>query len=509
MNVGYITELKNVRKHPNADRLLLGDCFGNTVCVSTDYKEGQLGVYFQSGLQLSENFCNANDLVRRKDENGNDVGGYLDPIKRNIKAISLRGEKSDGLFLPIEALDYCFEDDKAINHFSKGDTIDIVNGKEICCKYIPKNSSSSGKYKNKNKNNSKSKRKINIAPTFFEHVDTDQLAYNLNAFKPGDLVEITLKMHGTSQRTGYLKVFKGYKCKNKLEQFCLNLLDKEDHLTKFKQKIYDNIIKQATPIYDWDYISGTRRTIMSKDKPGFYGTDEFRRIHERALIGKLHKNETAYYEVVGFTDTGAPIMGSCGNEKLGKDFVKKYGKETVFSYGCDPNPAIVKFDGKDIISIDGKEILADRYVAAEFQPQSDFYVYRMTMTNEDGEVVEYSYDYMKYRCEQMGVKVVPLLWRGIIPKEESKIIDMETGQEYIETAGEFVKRIAENYYDGVDPIGKTHIREGVVVRIVNRPTFKAYKHKNHEFKMLSGIITEQIADSGTADDMEADILTEL
>ena len=93
MNVGYITELKNVRKHPNADRLLLGDCFGNTVCVSTDYKEGQLGIYFQSGLQLSENFCNVNDLVRRKDENGNDVGGYLDPIKRNIKAISLRGEK--------------------------------------------------------------------------------------------------------------------------------------------------------------------------------------------------------------------------------------------------------------------------------------------------------------------------------------------------------------------------------------------------------------------------------
>ena len=87
MNVGYITELKNVRKHPNADRLLLGDCFGNTVCVSTDYKEGQLGIYFQSGLQLSENFCNVNDLVRRKDENGNDVGGYLDPIKRNIKAI--------------------------------------------------------------------------------------------------------------------------------------------------------------------------------------------------------------------------------------------------------------------------------------------------------------------------------------------------------------------------------------------------------------------------------------
>lgn len=33
MYKAYITELKNVRAYPNADRLQLGDCFGNTVCV--------------------------------------------------------------------------------------------------------------------------------------------------------------------------------------------------------------------------------------------------------------------------------------------------------------------------------------------------------------------------------------------------------------------------------------------------------------------------------------------
>ena len=55
------------------------------------------------------------------------------------------------------------------------------------------------------------------------------------------------------------------------------------------------------------------------------------------------------------------------------------------------------------------------------------------------------------------------------------------------TAGEIVKDIAEKYYDGVDPIGKTHWREGVVVRIVNRPKFTAYKHKNFTFKVLEGI----------------------
>ena len=41
---GYVTRLKNVRKHSNADRLQLADCFGNTVIVSLDYFEGQLGV---------------------------------------------------------------------------------------------------------------------------------------------------------------------------------------------------------------------------------------------------------------------------------------------------------------------------------------------------------------------------------------------------------------------------------------------------------------------------------
>ena len=32
MYKAYITALTNVRKHPNADHLLLADVFGNTVC---------------------------------------------------------------------------------------------------------------------------------------------------------------------------------------------------------------------------------------------------------------------------------------------------------------------------------------------------------------------------------------------------------------------------------------------------------------------------------------------
>jgi hypothetical protein len=67
-----------------------------------------------------------------------------------------------------------------------------------------------------------------------------------------------------------------------------------------------------------------------------------------------------------------------------------------------------------------------------------------------------------------------------------------------EELGEFVKKVAEQFYDGPDPVGKTHVREGVVVRIINRPKFAAYKIKNFSFKCLEGLVKADAA----APDME-------
>ena len=455
MYKAYITELKNVRPHPNADRLQLGDCFGNTVCVDLSYTEGQIGVYFPTDGQLSVEFAEANNLLRKKDDAGNNIGGYLDSAKRNICAIRLRGEKSDGLFLPLKSLE-SFGD---VSTLRVGDTIDVFNGHEICCKYIPRtNHRSSNVGGNKTR-----KKKVNIAPLFAEHADTEQLAYNLGAFKPGDEIEITLKMHGTSQRTGYLPVFKGY-----------------------KKTFVDWLLRRdGKPIYDWGYVSGTRRTVLDNYDGGYYGSNEFREQHSKTFEGKLWKGETVYYEVVGFTHTGAPIMAEGNNEKLGKDFVKQYGKTTVFSYGCRPL-------GLDI-NVSYFEGNIEEGIVKEY-PQSDIYVYRMTMTNEDGAVVEYTPDFMRYRCEQMGVKTVPVMWKGIIPAHTGDAAAIRLGQD----AGAWIKETAERFYDGPDPIGKTHVREGVVVRIVNRPKFTAFKHKGFSFKVLEGLIK----DTATAPDME-------
>ena len=467
----YITRIKNLHKHPNADRLQLGECFGNTVCVSLEYTDNQLGIYFPCDGQLSVEFAEANNLLRKKDDAGNSIGGYMDESKRNVTAIRLRGERSDGLFLPLT----CLETFGDVSALKEGDVINTFNGHEICCKYIPRRNHRQGHVSDGNRTR---KKKVDVAPLFAEHADTEQLAYNLGAFKPGDEIEITLKMHGTSQRTGYLPVFDHYNdtvpCRvgNAMKQVMNKLLGKEVYAESHDGK----------PVYEWGYVSGTRRTVLDNYDGGYYGSNEFREQHSKTFEGKLWKGETVYYEVVGFTHTSAPIMAEGNNEKLGKDFVQQYGKMTTFSYGCEPF-------GFKVIPPDPKISTATPKVDFT-KPQSDIYVYRMTMTNEDGAVVEYTPGFMRYRCEQMGVKTVPVLWKGTI---EGKRI--ECGQI---APGDWIKSVAERYYDGPDPIGKTHVREGVVVRILNRPKFCAYKHKNFSFKVLEGIIK----DTAVAPDME-------
>ena len=436
----YVVEVKELRKHTNADRLQIATFFGNDTIVDMNVHVGDKGIYFPVDGQLSERFCQVNDLVRRKDENGNQVGGYLDPEKRNVKAVKLRGEKSDGLYLPLTCLtDFC-----TISELNVGDKIDVLNGEEICRKYIPKRMySQHGPGEGR-----RSRVKVNIAPTFYEHVETEQLAYNLGKFHPGDIVQLTLKMHGTSQRTGYLP---------------LVTEDKQNWIRKlFRLHPHTHL--------EYGYINGTRRVVLTPKNRnhGWYEDDSWREAMGRKFEGKLLRGEVVYYEVVGFQGPeGAPIMAQVANSKIkDKEFSKKYGDTTTFSYGCMHTCGYEPVDDVDELG------------PFHLEPCCDVYVYRMTMVNEDGDVVEYSPAQIKYRCEQMGVKTVMEFETFIIPTDCTD-------------PGEYVVRKVEQYYDGPDPIGKTHIREGVVARILNRNRFEVYKHKNFSFKILEGIAKDE------------------
>lgn len=424
---GYITTIKQLRKHSNADRLQCATIFGNNVIVDLSYTEGQEVIYFPVDGQLSEEFACDNNLVRLKDENGNNVGGYLDPDKRNITALKLRGEKSDGLVLPIEVLSKYVD----VKTLSDGDQISMLDGHEVCRKYIPRSNRRKGgsdSSSNKNRNRKEEKEKVSY-PFFVEHIDTAQLAYNQNAFREGDTCYITLKMHGTSARTA-----------NAVEV----VKKKRNYILKKVFKIKDKEIKRFA------VVSGTRRTTLRNYGGGYYGSNAFRQKYQDFFYDKLPKGVEVFYEIVGYTEGDQTIMGRCSNKLVkDKEFEKQYGKETVFSYGCDPG-------------------------------ENDIYVYRMTMTNEDGFAVELPWEQVQIECEKLGVKCVP------------------TFEKFVFTTWEDLMERVEKYYDGADPVGKTHVREGVVVRIDNREKFTAYKHKNFSFKVLEGIIK----DKADAPDME-------
>lgn len=359
----YVTTLKNVRPHTNADKLQLGDCFGNTVCVSLDYTEGQIGVYFPTDGQLSVEFAEANNLLRKKDEAGNNIGGYMDPSKRNVCAIRLRGEKSDGLFLPLN----CLESFGDISQLKEGDVINVFNGHEICRKYIPRRNIV--EY-NKQKYGSKipHKKKINAEVIFPQHIDSPQLKYNLNSFKSGDLITITEKLEGTSHRSALLPVKK----------------------TNFFKRLFGISEKVAYKDY-----CGSRRVIINQNnsETGYYGDNNFRLDIHKRLLPHLTPNLEVFGEIVGWPGEGkAPLMGEVSTKCLNdKNFTKTYGEKMIFHYGCKNG-------------------------------EYDFYIYRICELDENGEVkIEYSTDQIISWCELHGFKYVPVLYRGFL-KEAKDIL---------------------------------------------------------------------------------------
>lgn len=261
-------------------------------------------------------------------------------------------------------------------------------------------------------------------PEFAMHKDTEQLAYNLDKFKPGDIINMSLKMHGTSQRSmnTYAELPRGF----------------------FRRLFH------MKPKIEQHYVLGTRRCIVTENSQGYYGNDAFRMPHHEALKPYLEDSMEIFYEVVGYygPNESDTIMPIADNSKMNdKSFIKQFGKRTIFSYGCKPG-------------------------------ESKFYVYRITSNNGEK---EWTPEEISEWCEARGILHVPY----IETFEFSTVQDLQD-------------RINKYFEDLADPIGKTHIKEGVVIRNLSGLGWKAYKSKTYEFKMLEGLIK----DSANAPDME-------
>ena len=408
MYYALVTKLQNVRKDENSNNLYLAECFFEGVIVGPNSYTGQEILYLPSDGKIERWFGDELKLFR-KNLDGTPQGGYVDD-NAHVKAIRLRGNQSSGIVVPLDRIYEIWGNQE----WQDGDKVTQINGKEFCSKYIPRNKKSPNLT---SKSSYKGRKAEGITyPEFSMHTDTEQLAYNLDKLHPGDQVSITLKLHGTSQRSmrTYAELPRGFFRK----------------LFKMKPKV-----KPA-------YVLGTRRCVVTENHEGFYGNDQFRIPHHKALAPYIKDTMEVYYEVVGYYGEGSEqtIMPSCDNKKINdKNFIKEFGPRTVFSYGCQPG-------------------------------ESKMFIYRITSQNGEK---EWTPEEIKSWCDEHGFNYVP-------------IVDTF---EFTATE-DLLDRINKYFEDLRDPIGKTHIKEGVVVRIVNRRTFTAYKSKTFEFRALEGLIKD-------------------
>lgn len=296
-NTAILVKLRNVRKHPNADSLQLASILGTTIIVGMDNYEDELGIYFDANLQLSEKFCKHNNLFRDKTKNEDQTkSGFIEENCR-VKAVRLRGEISNGLFMPLISLNYLINPED----FEEGFEFTKLKGEEICKKYIIPSKQPSGFSGKKTK---KVKESRIIEGQFRFHYSTEQLPRNIHNLNPFDRITISVKMHGTSAIVSNCLV------KRKLNWF-------ERLLKKLGIKIEETI---------YDYIYSSRTVIRNPNivQNSFYEEDLWTEIGSK-FKGLLHQGETVYYEIVGYTPNGRHIQKSY-------DYRCKQGEYKIYIY---------------------------------------------------------------------------------------------------------------------------------------------------------------------------------
>lgn len=413
-----------------ADNIVRAEKFGETLILNKEQNPiGTRGIVIDCLSQIDLKLAHYLNLYRHSDLNQDkDKVGYFGDNAR-VRAIRLRGVKCSAIFLSFEQLgkhpDLAWSD---LNVLKDG-----VQGNEIAG--VPISQQYFVKKKQSGNSNKQAKARENLVPTFREHIDTDQLARNLHKFKKGDQIVITEKLHGTSLRCAKLPVI------------------------SWKSKLLKKIgINSA----DYKFVVGSRRVTKSIDnkkangKEHFYSQDLWTTAATLTFGGKLNKGETIYAEIVGYQpDSDQTIMPSCENKKL-KSFLEKdkfnsfrerYGDATNFTYGCESG-------------------------------QYKVFVYRITMTNLSGDTVDYSWEAVKQRCEQMDVQHVPELHTLQLSLED----DRDNQQWLASTALALSEDPSEAF--------PQNIREGVCVRREGILPL-ILKEKAFSFKVLEGIIKEK------------------
>lgn len=428
-NVNYlakIVRIENFKPHTDPEVTRLKCCVidGFNIICGIDSEPG-LYIYFPTACCINPDFLRYANLYKHKELNNDPEQSGMFEDNGRVKAIRLRGELSEGFILPAVIFENYIVSVTNVNYEAEeGIEFDSVEheGKTFWVnkKYIPKYTRTSGAPGSKNAKGKQPKGLDRLIENQFRfHYDTVLLKKHPNVIKPDDLISITEKVHGTS--TIHARIL----CKQPLN---------------WKQKIAKWLTGEEFNTYDYLYSSRSvvkNRHYNKNVTAGYYGVDVWAEA-DKIIKPYLIKGMTIYAEIVGYLPSGGYIQ---------KDY----------DYGCEPPiPSGAYLYGKHF----------------------KIMVYRITMTNPDGIIHEFSAREVQQYCEYVGLTPVTQYYYGLAKDLYPELNEAEHWSE------NFISKLANDkrfYMEMNSPTCNNKVpHEGIVIKSENMKS-EAFKLKCFAF----------------------------
>lgn len=330
---------------------------GNTIVVRKDeFKEGDYALYAKNETMLNKEFLSVNNLFElsafEMNKNADEVRKLLDEDKRDkakkltgffskhgrVKALKLRGVYSMGFLFHIETLalwkpevryenltSYIINEEMGI-----GQDFDLVCGENFVKAYVPNMPVKSQHQSISNKRQKKIEKFERIADSNWKfHYDTIKLNDNIWMIEPDDVVDVSVKLHGTSFISGNIKI--KYPAKLTLFQRLINFIAKK--VSELNEWI--NSKTAQTWYEDFGNIYSSRGVIKNKFinkkvTDGYYGSDVWYDINE-IIKPYIDKGMMVYGEICGYiTGENKPIQKSYDYGcNVGENFLMPYRITTI------------------------------------------------------------------------------------------------------------------------------------------------------------------------------------
>lgn len=437
-NRNYLAKVVSLGKpltHPNADRLQGFIIDHARIYADLSYKEHDICIYFPLECQIDSRILSYLNLYSDKSLNRDKSKGGFFNNKGRVRAVRLRSEPSQGFLLKaqdfIDAVSSFSSFSRLIDVDSIDEEFDSIGDEIIVKKYVIQPQRKAGL-----KTDRKLAKKVSrlVENQFRFHIDTEHLRKNIYKVNRNDYVSITAKLHGTSVIFGKLLTYR-----------------KLSFIEKVLKKLGVNINDKV-----YDLLYSSRRVIKNDDlntQANHYYSSDVWGDASKTLEYAVQKGYTLYGEIVGYTRDGGEIQKG-------------------YDYGCI------------------QPVYEDEYVEGVHYR---VYIYRITFTNEDGNVSELSWRQIRAYCEHFGLRHVPEYYFGKLVDFDKSLKKIKSDEDFNEAV---IKLLEDKYLEKYcEFCGNRVPSEGIVLRIDKLFNFDAYKMKSFAFlEMESKQLDENVID---------------